>query len=84
MLSTAFFLVFFSRSRWWIDLNGRSSGPFETRGDAQAEAIRRARALSDEGRRSEVQVSAPNERSVIVYQSDDRSLLARAAMLVAS
>ena len=78
---TAIFIVIFARDKWWIDLNGKSQGPFITRETAVSEAIRYATQLETAGKRSEVQVAEPGKKTKIVFQSDAQSLLGRGAAL---
>ena len=79
--ATAIFIVIFARDKWWIDLNGKSQGPFITRETAISEAIRYATQLEGAGKRSEVQLAEPGKKTKIVFQSDEQSLLGRGAAL---
>jgi hypothetical protein len=80
-MTTAIFIVIFARSKWWIDLNGKSKGPFLSRESAELEAITLATNFAKDGRRSEVQVAEPGARNHIVYQSSEIGMLGRAAAL---
>lgn len=80
-MTTAIFIVIFSRGKWWIDLNGKARGPFLTRDSAQLEAISLATGFATKGRRAEVQVAEPGEKNRIVWQSADPGMLGRAAAL---
>lgn len=51
---TCWFIVIESMGSWWVDCEGKSYGPFETRDDAQGEARRIAITYGDERRRSQV------------------------------
>lgn len=53
-MKTCWFIVIESMDSWWVDCEGKSYGPFDTRDDAQNEARRIAITYGDEGRRSEV------------------------------
>jgi hypothetical protein len=33
-MTTAIFIVIYARNKWWIDLNGKSKGPFLSRESA--------------------------------------------------
>ena len=66
-MPTAIFIVIFARDKWWIDLNGKSQGPFLTRETAVSEATRYASELARAGKRSEVQVADPGAKAKIVY-----------------
>ena len=81
-MTTAIFIVIFARNKWWIDLNGKSKGPFLSRESAELEAITLASAFAKDGRRAEVQVAVPGEKNSIVYQSAGIGMLGRAAALV--
>jgi hypothetical protein len=76
------FIVIFARDKWWIDLNGKTKGPFISKEGAQTEAISLASSYAKDGRRSEVQVAEPGEKRRIVYQSGDIGVLGRAAALL--
>jgi hypothetical protein len=80
-MTTAFFIVIFARNKWWIDLNGKTKGPYLSRDSAQQEAIALATNFAKDGRRAEVQVAEPGEKRKIVYQSSDIGMLGRAAAL---
>ena len=78
-MTTAIFIVILVRDKWWIDLNGKSRGPYLSRESAEAEAITLASGFAKDGRRAEVQVAEPGKRNHIVYQSAEQGLLGRAA-----
>jgi hypothetical protein len=78
-MTTAIFIVIFSRNKWWIDLNGKTKGPFISKEGAQTEAISLASSFALDGRRAEVQLAEPGEKRKIVYQSNDIGALGRAA-----
>ncbi|MEO6013160.1 MAG: hypothetical protein ABIQ30_06195 [Devosia sp.] len=80
-MTTAIFIVIYARNKWWIDLNGKSKGPFLNRDSAEIEAISLASTFAKDGRRAEVQVAVPGEKNHIVYQSTDIGMLGRAAAL---
>jgi hypothetical protein len=81
IMTTAIFIVIYARNKWWIDLNGKSKGPFLNRDSAEIEAISLASNFAKDGRRAEVQVAVPGEKNHIVYQSTDIGMLGRAAAL---
>ncbi len=78
---TALFIVIFSNKKWWIDLNGKSRGPFLTRDSAEQDAISLAKGFAKDGRRSEVQVAEPGKKNHIVYQSAGQNMLGRTVAL---
>lgn len=81
-MTTAIFIVIYARSQWWIDLNGKSKGPYLSRESAELEAITLASGYAKGGRRAEVQVAEPGKRNHIVYQSAEQGLLGRAVALL--
>lgn len=76
-MSTAIYIVFLARDAWWVDLDGRSFGPYATDEEAKAFALARATETSDLGGRSEVRMSGPGHDNELLYQSTSRSLLSR-------
>ena len=81
-MTTAIFIVIYARNKWWIDLNGKSKGPFLSRESAELEAINLASTFAREGRRAEVQVAEPGQKNHIVWQSAEQGMLGRAAVRV--
>jgi hypothetical protein len=81
-MTTAIFIVIYARNKWWIDLNGKSKGPFLSRESAELEAINLASTFAREGRRAEVQVAEPGQKNHIVWQIAEQCMLGRAAALV--
>jgi hypothetical protein len=81
-MTTAIFIVIFARNKWWIDLNGKSKGPFVTRDGAEQEAIALAKGFAQDGRRAEVRVAEPGQKNHLLWQSDKPGALARAAALL--
>ncbi len=77
-MATSIYIVIFVQGSWFIDLDGRSDGPFSTLESAMAEAVSRAASTSREGGRSEVRVAGPGHDNKLIYQSAQRSLLSRA------
>lgn len=76
-VTTALYIVIESRSRWWVDFEGRAHGPYATREDAVIEAGDLARFSAHSGRRSQVHVPDDEGRYRIAWQSaeDDLTLL---------
>lgn len=70
-MSTALYVVISSRGDWWVDFEGRASGPYPTKEDAAVEATQLARFASHSGHDSEVLVPDENGRHRIVWASDD-------------
>jgi hypothetical protein len=82
MSPTSIFIVIFSGDRWWIDLDGKSQGPFITSETATAEAVRFATELARSGKRSEVRLAEPGKRPTVIYQSAEQSMLGRNVTVV--
>lgn len=80
-MPTAIYIVLFARDAWWVDLDGRSHGPYETCEQAKAEAMARATETSRGGGRSEVRLSGPGHENELLFQSTARSLLSRTVAL---
>lgn len=80
-MSTAIYIVFYARDTWWVDLDGRSLGPYDTEEQAKEVALARATETSDSGGRSEVRISGPGHDNELLYQSTSRSLLSRTVAL---
>ena len=53
-MTKAVFLVYASRNQWWVDCEGRATGPYLTRAAAIVEAIPQAQAMLASGRPAEV------------------------------
>ena len=81
-MTTALFIVIFARNKWWIDLNGKSKGPYLTRETAELEAVNLASSFARTGRRAEVQVVEPGKKNRIVWQSAAQGILGRAAAVL--
>jgi len=77
-MSTSIYIVLFANQSWWIDLNGRSVGPYGSLESAMADAVAQAAATSRQGGRSEVRISGPGYDNKLIYQSAERSSLGRA------
>lgn len=80
-MTTAIFIVIYARNKWWIDLNGKSKGPYLSRESAEQEAIHLAKGYAKDNRRAEVQVAEPGKKNHIVWQSSNPGMLGRAAAL---
>ena len=82
-MSTAFYIVLQSHGQWWVDLEGKSTGPFTNLDVAMSGAISMAEVAAKAGRRTEVLVSAPGHHNRVVYRSAKQSALTRAAAMAA-
>jgi hypothetical protein len=80
-MTTAIYLVIFSRESWWVDLDGESDGPFGTLDAAIGQAVESAKSTARRGGRSEVRVMGPGRDNAMIYQSPERSILSRAVAM---
>jgi hypothetical protein len=80
-MKTAIYIVIFAREQWWIDLDGEADGPFGTLDAAIRLAVEHAKAVARQGGRSEVRVMGPGHDNAMIYQSAEKSLLARAVAM---
>jgi hypothetical protein len=63
----AVFLVYFSHGKWWVDLDGKATGPFTTRAVAIVEAIPLAQAMQKSGRPAEVLAPGDDKRHHVAW-----------------
>ncbi len=77
-MSTAIYIVIFAHDQWWIDLEGKPTGPFSNVEIAMAGAVSMASADARAGKRSEVRVAGPGHHNEIIYQSPNKSAVTRA------
>ncbi len=68
-MATALYIVIQSRGRWWVDFEGESVGPFDTREQAALEGRSRAQGTMFDGRISEVLVPDSAGKYWIVWSS---------------
>ena len=68
-MSTALFVVIYSRKTWWVDFEGKAHGPYESRGEAMVEGRQHAQYSAHMGRASEVLVPDDNGRYHVVWSS---------------
>jgi hypothetical protein len=68
-MSRALYVVILSRSRWWVDFEGKAYGPFDTKELAAAEARHLAQFSAHSGRSSEVLVPDEGGRHRVVWTS---------------
>ena len=66
-MTKAVFLVYPSHGKWWIDLEGKASGPSPSRAAAIAEAIKLAEATERSGRPSEVLAPGDDKRHHVAW-----------------
>lgn len=68
-MQTCWFVVIRTPSAWWVDCEGKAYGPFETREEAAAEAVRLAGTFGDPERRSDVYVPDEGGRLQLVWST---------------
>jgi hypothetical protein len=66
-MSKAVYLVYFSQAKWWVDLDGKASGPFLSKPIAIAEAIQLAQAAQQGGRNAEVLAPGDDKRHHVAW-----------------
>lgn len=66
-MKTCWFIVIESMGSWWVDCEGKSYGPFETRAEAEGEAKRIALTYGDETRRSQVFAAGENGSHRLIW-----------------
>jgi len=68
-MAKALYLVIRSRENWWVDFEGSSHGPFETRETAALEARSLAQRQADPERIAEVLVPDGDGRYWVIWSS---------------
>ena len=68
-MAKALYLVIFSRERWWVDFEGESTGPFESREAAALEARTLGRGRAQSGREAEVLVPDGEGKYWVIWSS---------------
>jgi hypothetical protein len=68
-MARALYVVIFSRDSWWVDIEGKAHGPYDTRELAAAEAKHLAQFAAHSGRSSEVLVPDDSGRHRVVWES---------------
>jgi hypothetical protein len=74
---TALYIVIESMGRWWVDFEGRSHGPHETREAAAMEARSQAQYMSHMDRASEVLVPDEEGKFWVVWSSQENGTVPR-------
>lgn len=77
-MPTSIYIVIHASGKWWIDLEGKATGPFSTVEIAMAGAVSMASADARAGKRSEVRVAGPGHNNEVIYQSANKSAVTRA------
>ena len=67
------YIVLKSGDRWWVDHDGRTSGPFETDEEAHAAAMARATTFGDPGNPAEIYAPDTDGRFRLVFSRPAQS-----------
>ena len=66
-MKTCWFIVIESMGSWWVDCEGKSYGPFDSRTEAAGEARRIALAYGDDSRRSQIFAADENGSHRLIW-----------------
>ena len=58
---------------WWVDLDGKTTGPFPTEEEAHAAAVARATTFGDLTRAAEIYAPGPDGRFRLIFSRDGQS-----------
>jgi hypothetical protein len=72
-MSSSVYIVLKSGDRWWVDYDGRPSGPFETEEEAHAAAMARATTFGDPSHPAEIYAPGPDGRFRLVFSRPSQS-----------
>lgn len=67
MAASTVYIVLKSGDRWWVDCDGRTSGPFDTEDEANAAAMARATTFGDPTRPAEIYAPSPEGRFKLIF-----------------
>ena len=67
-MKTCWFIVILSSDRWWVDCEGRSYGPFESRDDAVENAKLLVEAFGDPERAARIYAPDKKGRQRLAWQ----------------
>lgn len=70
-MATALYIVIESKGKWWVDFEGRSHGPHDSREAASLEARNQAQFMSHMNRPAEVLVPDADGKYWIIWNSRD-------------
>jgi hypothetical protein len=68
-VAKALYLVIHSRDNWWVDFEGKATGPFTSRENAALEARSLARFQTHSGREAEVLVPDEQGKYWVIWSS---------------
>ncbi len=66
-MATSVYIVLLSGDRWWVDLDGKTSGPFASEEEAQAGAVARATTFGDLERPAEIYAPGPDGKFRLIF-----------------
>jgi hypothetical protein len=69
-MARAVYIVLQSRDRWWVELEGKTFGPFTSKNTATMEAISLGRFTAHAGRPAEVRVPDGTGRYPVEWESE--------------
>lgn len=66
-MSSSVYIVLFSGDHWWLDFEGKTSGPFPSEDEAHAAAVARATTFGDPTRPAEIYAPGVDGRFQLVF-----------------
>lgn len=72
-MASSVYIVLKSGERWWVDHDGRTSGPFESDEEAHAAAMARATTFGDPSNPAEIYAPGPEGRFRLVFSRPAQS-----------
>lgn len=72
-MASSVYIVLKSGDRWWVDYDGRTSGPFETEDEAHAAAVARATTFGDPSRPAEIYAPDSDGRFRLIFSRPSQS-----------
>jgi hypothetical protein len=67
------YIVIFSKGRWWIDCEGKPYGPFDNEADAIAEGPKFITLMGNPDHRNDLYVRDDDGRYRVVWSSEDKT-----------
>ena len=67
MAASSVYIVLLSGARWWVDFEGKTSGPFASEEEAHAAAMARATTFGDAKRPAEIYAPGPDGRFRLIF-----------------
>jgi hypothetical protein len=66
-MATSVYVVLRSGGLWWVDLDGKTTGPFPTEEEAHAAAVARATTFGDPARAADIYAPGPDGRFRLIF-----------------